>query len=318
MEVLLMKTKKIVVFIIILSFIITTFFCSATMVNAASNVGISLSYYYQSIPTSTVLQSPGVVSSGITVYKVAVKATVIGASNFGGRYLTFTDPNTSTVKCTTTSVPITITSTGGSPYTGEATAFFEVRGTTSFSCTAKIDDGTYLGSCTSTITPLEACFYDSNFYVTCYYTADESDYGTVYSVSMAGLTGTYNSNFKAAVRREGSGYSHYGQYVRYTSTVNGVDYFEYGTPVTCTGSPATVGKSIAVDAYNIPRYNPGSGYLKGTVNINVVGRRLAEDRGSAINGWDIDVYTGHGAASANATGYDCTSQWVYYYGNNKW
>lgn len=297
--------------IIMLFCVISTSLLSTTsFVNAATPVTISLSYDSELIPTSPIT-GWAIVSGGKVLYRVTVKATIYGYGTHG-HSMTFNDPNTSTVKYVGNSGIIMEYGSG----VGTCYAFYEVRGLTPFSCTASINDGSFVGSSTSTITPQEACTYQSDFYITCYWTALESDYSGSYNTSMPGLSGLYKSNFVTAVRTEGSGYSHYNQYIRY-NTSTGI--YEYGNPVTASNTTPIANRTIAVDNRYIPRVNiSGTGWLRGTVSIaGGVGQRIAEDSGGAINYWDIDVYTGLGIASASNKSFDCTNQTVNYLGNNK-
>lgn len=300
--------KKLLSIFIMLCLVLTTMFSFASTASAATSVSISLSYSYESIPETTASPTWQIVSGGQVLYKVAVKATVYGGgTGIIGKYLTFNNPNTSTVRYVGTS--------GSIDYNGNCTAYYEVRGLTSFTCAASINDGTYSGSGSATITPQEACFYDPDFFITCYWTDKEDDHTGAYDTVMPGVPGLYKSGFVSAVKMEGSGYSHLGQYVRYVGNGN----YQVGAPVTSSGTTPTAGKTIAVDNYYIPRYNSGSGYLRGTVDVyGGVGKRLAEDSGGGIIGWHIDVYTGLGSGTASGNTYDSTYQWVYYYGNNKY
>lgn len=143
-----------------------------------------------------------------------------------------------------------------------------------------------------TITPSSVgAKYEKMFYCTAYITASEKDYSEA-KVSAAGITdAVFRKDFLAAVKLNGSGISDAGKYISYSSTTG--KYF-YGEPTTAIGTRATVGTTIAVDPYYIPRAKVGGVWKRATVDVDGLGLRVAEDGGSAITGYHIDVYMGTG------------------------
>ena len=81
------------------------------------------------------------------------------------------------------------------------------------------------------------------------------------------------------------------------------------------GTIPTVGKTIAVDPYYVPRKSVSAGLAK--VNIADVGNRQAEDGGGAITGYRIDVFYGTGLPSSDPS-WNAKNKTVYYFGNNLW
>lgn len=295
-------------------------FCfSYTSVFAAESVGISLSYDGQLIPSSTTLTGGIINSSGVPVYRVQVKATISGSSNFGGQNVTFSVPSSAVLVSTTN--PIQMTSTGG-PYLGTVTAYIDVRGVTSFSCTATMS-GSYTGSGTATITNSKEAYYATSFLVTNYWIAYESDYPTESQTATMNIDGTNVSvrpSFKSAVNMEGSGRlgtssPSSGRYVQPTwsgGQISGYHYVTYpnGTLQTYSGTSPTAGRTIAVDSGYIPLVNYGA--TKGCVYVSSYGNRRAEDKGGAITGWHIDIFSGGGLGTSRANSY----QSLEYLGNN--
>lgn len=277
-----------------------------TPVAAATSATVTLTKYINQIPTSSA-QGLDLVNQGQVLYRITIKATVTNSS--GGLIslvpITFSDPNTSLVKLMSTATRTTDSN-------GAAYAYYEVRGLTAFSCTATLNSATYTGTKTTSFVPSNPATYESSFYITCYNIASESDFSGS-KISVSGISGyTFKSDFIAAVKLNGSGYTTNGFYIRYT----GSDTYSIGNPVTSTGTTPTVGKTIAVDNYYIPRYNSSGTYLRGTVYLSNIGYRSAEDSGGAITGYHIDVFVGVGKAAVNAFIYQDSYQNLTYYGNN--
>ena len=288
---------------------------------AANSVGISLSYDGQMIPSTTNLTGGIINSNGIPVYRVQVKALISGGSNFGGQNVTFVDPNSTTVKLVSVTNPIQMTSTSG-PYLGTVTAYYDVRGVTSFTCTATMS-GSFIGSGSATITNTSEGYYSASFYITNYWIAYESDYqgGQTATMNISGTNVSVRPSFKTAVNMEGSGRLGIqpistGSYVQPTwsnGQIVGYHYVTYpnGSLQTCSGTSPIAGKTIAVDKSIIPLVPP-SYSIKGCVNVSTYGNRRAEDSGSAITGWHIDVFSGEGSGTSRSNSY----QMLRYLGNN--
>jgi len=102
----------------------------------------------------------------------------------------------------------------------------------------------YVGKKSLSVTPNETAQYNSTFYITCYNTPQESDSKwTGKKISVSGLSGyTFKSDFIAAVKLNGSGYSSNGFYIRYA----GNNTYAKGSPQTCTGTTPTAGRTSSV------------------------------------------------------------------------
>ncbi len=278
---------------------------------APTTISISLSYSFQTIPATSVHLGP--ITEKATakpLYLVRVEASVSGISGMIGKNLTFSDPGSATARKVGTASSI-------SP-SYRTIQTYEVRGVTPFSVTASINDGTYSGTSTSTITPQVATNYDANFYCTCYITALESDYpSTGKTATMSGISGSYHPDFKAKVILNGSGNTSGGQYIKYYDNTN---TFAWHDPETKSGTRPTSSKTIAVDVNKIPMSLVNGVWQRAKININGLGLRQAEDIGGAIAAWRIDVYTGEGNSSwLGKPECDMANNWsVYYYGNNTW
>lgn len=139
-----------------------------------------------------------------------------------------------------------------------------------------------------------SCNYESQFYVIAYIVAKESDY-TGGKVSASGITGSYRSDFLAAVKLNGTGYTADGKYIRYNSNTS--SYAFVTEPTTATGTVPAANRTIAVDSYYIPLVKINSVWRRGIVQIFGIGERVAEDKGGAIQGYRIDEYRGIGRGS---------------------
>jgi 3D (Asp-Asp-Asp) domain-containing protein len=151
----------------------------------------------------------------------------------------------------------------------------------------------------------DAC-YENTFLITGYNVCDESDFGG----QMMGATGLgdqhrYDFLYSASgVIMQGTGRALNGRYVRFvhmTTTWHLNDHthhrdhiqdpaqvtFAYANSVQGSFGPVTENHSIAVDKTVIPP--------RAHVNIEGVGDRYADDRGSAIVGNHIDNFLGAGA-----------------------
>ncbi len=249
------------------------------------------------IPDSTPFLSSGVVWDGLVTYEIniAVRVSENGMPCSGKTVLWSTNISPE-VRYITSSIK-----TDGS---GTATATYHTRSLSSFTVTAQCDGRTT----SATITPKTVAQYKSSFYITYYWVALEEDYkGSKVAVPELGGN-AYKKDFLDSVRMEGSGKGLDGKYISY---YNGV--YAYRKPTTSTGTTPTAGRTIAVDPYYIPE--KVSLNRKGTVDIQNVGLREAEDIGPAIKGFHIDVFVGEGEKMKPGNNFNAR---VTYMGNNRW
>ncbi|MGD7147346.1 3D domain-containing protein, partial [Ralstonia pseudosolanacearum] len=126
--------------------------------------------------------------------------------------------------------------------------------------------------------------YEHSFLVTCYTLAVEAEApATPISHNVCGLPSAnhYRSKFLTDVKMQGSGQALDGTIVHY----RGQGCFNTDTCArTATGACATVGTTIAVDRSVIPK--------GGSVTVDILGQRKAQDGGGWINGYHIDDYMG--------------------------
>lgn len=126
--------------------------------------------------------------------------------------------------------------------------------------------------------------YESEFLVTCYTIAVETDSSATPTTNhVCGLpaANTYRSAFLDDVRMQGSGLAANGDIIHY----RGRGCYNTDTCArTASGACAAVGTTIAVDPAVIPR--------RSTVNVSILGHRAAQDGGGWINGYHIDDYMG--------------------------
>lgn len=236
------------------------------------------------IPDSTTMLSQGVVLNGAITYEVVVRARVY---NNGSRYASAPVNWSSTELSSNVKI---LSPNGRTDYNGFTEVTLHVRNISRLSLKLSCDNA----YATKTINFGTKATYVSNFKITQYITARESDkYYTGSKQRVSGLTGTYKSDFIKDVRVQGSGLGEDGRYIKY---YNGV--FSYKEPTTATGTRPIVGTTIAVDPYYIPCVIKSGTTYKGYVDIQGgIGRRIAEDRGGKITGRHIDVYVGTGRAS---------------------
>jgi hypothetical protein len=148
-------------------------------------------------------------------------------------------------------------------------------------------------------------FQVATFGMSCYYTAAQQDWGTapdscgtttINHVNYSGYTpnppglpaGNYCNAFLAQLRLQGSAALGSGTLVQYDPSLG---YYVVDTIKSADGSPAQAGRTVARDRTVIPR----GGVL---VDINGVGNGLlANDVGSAIQGYRIDYYSGAGISA---------------------
>jgi 3D (Asp-Asp-Asp) domain-containing protein len=152
---------------------------------------------------------------------------------------------------------------------------------------------------------LKEAWYESTFLITGYHVCHESDFTG--EVALAHGTNDYHKrDFLYGARgvvMQGTGMASNGQYIRptrvdsawhrngrgnrdYLDNPDGVA-FTYTNSVTGAYGPVTHNHSIAVDPHIIPK--------RAEVEIEMVGRRFADDTGSAILGHHIDNFVGAGA-----------------------
>jgi len=164
-------------------------------------------------------------------------------------------------------------------------------------------------TCTFPITLGEA-WYESNFLITGYNVCDEADF-TGALVAANGLGDQHRQDFLYGARgvvMEGTGQALNGQMVRFVSMTGGWHHnnaghadhlnnpdtatFAYTDAVTGSFGPVTVNHSIAVDPTVIPP--------RARVNVDAVGDRHADDRGSQVLGYHVDNFLGAGVAVVTA------------------
>ncbi|CAB3748755.1 3D domain-containing protein [Paraburkholderia humisilvae] len=156
------------------------------------------------------------------------------------------------------------------------------------------------------IIKLGDAWYESMFLVTGYHVCHEADF-TGEMVLAHGVNDHHRRDFLYGARgvvMQGTGMTLNGQYIRptrvssawhrnsrgnrdYLETPDGVA-FAYANSVLGAYGPVTANHSIAVDPTVIPKH--------AQVDIEMVGRRFADDTGSAIVGHHIDNFVGAGAA----------------------
>lgn len=175
---------------------------------------------------------------------------------------------------------------------------------------------------------LKDAWYEDTFLITGYNVCDESEFGGAMTVANGlGDQHRYDFLFSASgVIMQGTGRALNGRYVRYVSMTTNWHYnqlnhrdhildpthvtFAYTNSVQGAFGPVHENHSIAVDKSVIPP--------RARVNIEGVGDRYADDRGSAIIGRHIDNFLGSGAAVVQAWlhgGVNGTQRKVKYIGN---
>ncbi|OPZ89409.1 MAG: hypothetical protein BWY74_02737 [Firmicutes bacterium ADurb.Bin419] len=310
--------KRVFLFFIISAIIsVSTFLLAPSITSAATTLPINLVFSNKVIPDSTSLLPKGVVLDSKPTYRFTVRAEIFASVNFSGATLTFNNPNTSTVvRSGTGTHTLQAQLYAPNAYRAYVYTTYDVRGTvSSFSCSATVSGNNFTGSKTSNTSFSVGANYSSQFRITYYVIAKESDYTGTYSTTALGISSSkkFKYSFLEQVKVQGSGYSHYNEYMQYNSQTGYFSIVSY--PKTATGTIPTVNKTIAVDQYYIPRKSITSGLAK--VNITNVGDRQAEDGGGAITGRKIDVFYGTGLPSTPPS-WSATYKNVYYYGNNLW
>ncbi|RQO43973.1 hypothetical protein DBV14_25635 [Variovorax sp. KBW07] len=182
-----------------------------------------------------------------------------------------------------------------------------------------------------TFVPLEItlsdAWYESTFLITGYNVCNESDFSGAL-VAANGLSNQHRDDFLFGARgvvMQGTGMALNGQYVRPTrvgsawatnthgnptrmANPGGVT-FAYASTVQGSFGAVTVGHSMAVDPSVIPPHRK--------VEIESIGARYADDRGSRIRGYHIDNFLGAGngvAQTWQASGVNSTQRRVKFIG----
>jgi 3D (Asp-Asp-Asp) domain-containing protein len=145
----------------------------------------------------------------------------------------------------------------------------------------------------ATITWLPA-HYEDDFLVTCYVVSLESDFQSsalIGPVNGLPVNNKYHRGFIDDVKLQGSGIALDGSTIHFDG---GSTYSIQSCPLTATNVCAVDGVTAAVDFKTVPR--------RGTISINTVGSRVAQDTGGAIIGTHIDEYFGTRRAACKQAG----------------
>jgi len=153
---------------------------------------------------------------------------------------------------------------------------------------------------------LGEAWYESTFLITGYHVCDEADF-TGQLVTAGGIGDQHRQDFLFGARgvvMQGTGRALNGQLVRFVSMTGGWHHntaghpdhlnnpetvvFSYSTGVSGSFGVVTENHSIAVDSTVIPPH--------ARVNIDAVGDRHADDRGSQVVGYHVDNFLGFGEA----------------------
>ena len=249
---------------------------------ATNSLSATWSLFSIRIPDSTdMISTRGVVQNGVITYEATIRVQIKNnGTNYANQSITWATTASSSNAILISSGTDTKTNSSGVAY-----GVFHVR---------NIQDVPIRVTCGGTTFPKTInigtrATYVSDFRTTQYITAIESEYsGSLISV---GLDKKYKSGFITAVEANGSGLGDDGRYIKYMDDGS----YSYHAPETSSGTTPKAGQTIAVDNFEIPRYQSGSEYKRGHVTIqDGIGRRIAEDRGSAINNHRIDIYMGEG------------------------
>lgn len=196
---------------------------------------------------------------------------------------------------------------------GEAAIIVRKRGDGDITINATVNGVT--GTCKNGIG--KSAVYEKKFQITVYYTPKESECSGALAVAN-GLKSRHKKDFLSAVMMEGFGYTSNGTCIGYE---NG-KYYSASKPLSSSGTGLKAGKTVAVKNTYIPCYNNNGNWKRATMSIDgVPGYRCAEDCGSAINGYHIDIYAGVGRdAYRDLENKIKNYADVTYYGNNinKW
>ena len=190
------------------------------------------------------------------------------------------------------------------------TVVYHIRNTKNFDIQCELQGANHEKKTTTVVLTLPVV-YEDKFEITYYYVAKEAESTGSRNTVASGISGKkYKENFLKKVKLEGSGYTEDGEYIQYNPTTGKYRIVSY--PQTATGTDLKVGQTIAVDNTIIPR--SGNGH-RAKVYIVDVGYRQAEDAGSAIKGFHIDVYVGVGEPSPEPS-WNKQYRNVQYFGND--
>ncbi len=285
-------------------------------VNAAGQPLTVSGYVYSTrIADSTSILSQGIVSQGKPVYEITIKYTITGVTNFSRTVFSVASTGSNNVRIVSSNM-FQLNAMGSSGnYSASFYVVYQSWNVTSYVSSVSAIGSSYSGSSTVNVSVPVAASYKSQFYVTGYVTADESQYTGTQSVRANGINNyLYKQAFLDAVRLNGSGYSSHGHYLQYSPS-NG-QYSIVQAIITASGTIAEAGRTIAAQNTYVPRYYRPDGQVdRAKIYIGNVGFRQAEDNGSAITGFRIDVYLGIGLPASPAS-WDNTYQTVTYIGNN--
>ncbi len=244
----------------------------------------------QVIPTTPLKTSENIINQGVPLYRLKFKVTVKAND---GRPVA----NCAVVAVTSGNTGVVGIKTINTNSTGIGYIEIDVRGVNTVEVKAvckRMGTSLSVQSAPLRSSTVLSCNYESQFYVTAYIVAKEADYKEG-KVTATGITGTYRSDFLAAVKLNGTGYTEGGKYIRYNS---GTSAYAFVTaPTTASGTVPAQNHTIAVDSYYIPLVKINSVWRRGVVQISGMGERVAEDKGGAIQGYRIDEYRGIGRGS---------------------
>ncbi|MGF6871782.1 3D domain-containing protein [Paraburkholderia sp. MM5477-R1] len=278
--------------------------CTNTNPNSCVEVRIAANLLSWNIPDNSygdklpIIPSSSRVMHGKILYRLAIQAAVKsrrGDSVFG-RALSIRSSRPGD----------TIRISGPTDLDGCATVILESREPGDLTLTVADEDITSV--------PLRLRFkdawYESTFLITGYHVCFEQDF-TGEIVIARGTNDQHKRDFLYGARgvvMQGTGKASNGRYIRpiqvnsgwhrnshgnrdYLNNPDGVA-FSYTDSVQGAFGPVTENRSIAVDPNVIPKH--------AQVEIEIVGRRFADDTGSAITGHHIDNFVGAGAVVQSA------------------
>ncbi|MGF6541335.1 3D domain-containing protein [Paraburkholderia youngii] len=241
-----------------------------------------------------IIPSSARVRHGKILYRLPIKAKVksLGGPALSGR----------TISIKSSRMNDTVRVAGPTDWNGWAMVVLESREPGDLTLSIADDDITAVPL---RITLKEA-WYESTFLITGYHVCFESDFSGDDAVAH-GTNDRHKRDFLYGARgvvMQGTGKASNGRYIRptrvnstwhrnsrgnrdYLDHPDGVE-FTYADSVQGAFGPVTENRSIAVDPDVIPK--------RALVEIELVGRRTADDTGSAIIGHHIDNFVGAGAA----------------------
>jgi len=315
-----MSGLKKAIFMAVIPFLVSSILCmcSANCIPAKAGQPLSINgiRYSSKIASSTTILTEGIVSQGKPVYEHCIRYTVTGAGNFSGQVVSVAATGNSNIKIVSSNM-IVLTATGSSGnYIATFDVVYQSWNVSSFVSSVSILGSVFTGSASVNVDVYTSATYKSQFYLTGYVTADETQCSGSF-VSANGISGhTFRSDFLQAVKKNGSGYSLEGLFIQYDK--NTLTYSIVDAVCTASYTVVAAGRTIATDNRFVPRYyreNNYNGVDRAKVYIGSVGFRQSEDAGSDIIGYMIDVYLGVGLPATPAA-WDETFQTVTYIGNN--